>query len=146
MQKLYSQSEEKTLAAIEVGGSNLFLYRQCYALLLMEMDRIPEAIQQLQQSLRLNRRQRDSYSLLGGIYSKSKEYQMAYNVYRMALKYNPNEATFHFQLGSNLIYLNRTEDAEAPLRKAFSLAKSQNFFIEESKFLLGFCLRELGQF
>ena len=42
--------------------------------------------------------------------------------------------------------LKKLEEAEAPLRKAFGLAKNDRLFIKDSKFLLGVCLRKLRKF
>jgi len=85
---------------------------------------LDEAIETLQEAVRLKPHDRSFRCLLIDAYQKDQEYEKASNVAREALALSPREARPHFEAGQQLVNLGRYQEARPYFEDAIRIDPS----------------------
>jgi tetratricopeptide (TPR) repeat protein len=108
---------------------------------LEQAGKIPEAIAEQTEALRLDPTAVQAHVKLISLYGRRGEYDLASAHYRAALDLDPNQADLHYNYGVLLLKQNRTQDGE----KAFQQALQINPFYPEAHFNLGVLYEQQGR-
>ena len=133
----------ESLAAFEKArqyGSDPGVIYTNLAALYMEMDRVPEALQQANRLVELRPEDPDALALLAHLTIAREDFDLALEVCDRLLAIDDTRADVHWFRGVSLLWLRRFEEAVEPLRRAVELSPD-NAGIELS---LSIVLGELG--
>ena len=114
--------ESHDYAGMFVGPEKLWSYTLAYnptswlahnnlGNILLETDRVPEAIEQYEESLQFNTNGVEAHNNLGFALNQQGRTQEAIEQYELALKFNPHFAVAHTNLGNALAKTGRVQEA-----------------------------------